>query len=52
MKRRMIYGVVTAALVVNLFIGARIFLNSAQAAEKDSAYPSLDLFSYVMERVR
>src|SRR5437763_6821466 len=52
MKRRMIYGVVTAALVVNLFIGARIYLNSAQAAEKDSAYPSLELFSYVMEKVR
>src|SRR5438552_17885068 len=52
MKRRMIYGVVNAALVVNLFIGTRIFLNSAQAAEKDSAYPSLELFSYVMERVR
>src|SRR5438128_1423914 len=52
MKRRMIYGVVTGALCVNLLIGARIFLNSAQAAEKDSAYPSLELFSYVMERVR
>ena len=48
----MIYGMVTLALVVNLLIGARIFLNSAQAAEKDSAYPSLELFSYVMERVR
>jgi len=48
----MIYGTVTLALVVNLLIGARIFLNSAQAAEKDSAYPSLELFSYVMERVR
>src|SRR5690349_10401583 len=52
MKRRVIYGVLTVALAVNLLIGARIFLNSAQAAEKDSAYPSLELFSYVMERVR
>src|SRR5499427_866203 len=52
MKRRMIYGVVMLALMVNLMIGARIFFNSAQAAEKDSAYPSLELFSYVMERVR
>ncbi len=52
MKRRVIYGVLTVALTVNLLIGARIFLNSAQAAEKDSAYPSLELFSYVMERVR
>src|SRR5438445_9085459 len=52
MKRRVIYGVVTAALSVNLLIGALIFLNSAQAAEQDKAYPSLELFSYVMERVR
>src|ERR1044071_7734572 len=52
MKRRVIYGVLTVALGVNLLIGARIFLNSAQAAEKDSAYPSLELFSYVMEKVR
>ena len=37
---------------MNLLIGARIYLTSAQAAEKDSAYPSLELFSYVMEKVR
>src|SRR5258705_6130209 len=52
MKRRAIYGVVALALAVNLLIGGRIYLNSAQAAEKDSAYPSLELFSYVMEKVR
>ncbi len=39
-------------LSVNLLIGARIFLTSAQAAEKDSAYPSLELFSSVLEKVR
>jgi len=52
MKRRVIYGVVTVVLAANLLIGARIYFSSAQAAEKDSAYPSLELFSYVMERVR
>src|SRR5438552_3397903 len=52
MKRRVIYGVVALALGLNLFIGARIYLSSAQAAEKDSAYPSLELFSRVMETVR
>src|SRR6185369_15227250 len=51
MKRRVIYGVLTIALSVNLFIGARIFLTSAQAAE-DKPYPSLELFSFVMEKVR
>jgi carboxyl-terminal processing protease len=52
MKRRLIYGVVVTALSINLVIGARIYLSTAQAAEKDSAYPSLELFTYVMEKVR
>jgi carboxyl-terminal processing protease len=46
------YGTVVLALTVNLLIGARIYLNSAHGAEKDSPYPSLELFSYVMEKVR
>jgi carboxyl-terminal processing protease len=52
MKRRLIYGFLAIALSVNLIIGARIFFSTAQAAEKDSPYPSLELFSYVMEKVR
>src|SRR5215475_664100 len=52
MKRRLIYGVVVVVLSANLLIGTRIYFNSAHAAEKDSAYPSLELFTYVMERVR
>ncbi len=52
MKRRLLFGLVTLALAVNLFIGARTYSNSAQAAEKDSAYPNLKLFSEVMEKVR
>ena len=52
MKRRLLYGLVVAALSVNLVIGARVYLNAAQAAEKDSAYPSLELFSYALEKVR
>ena len=52
MKRRLIYGLVAVVLAVNLSIGARIYLGSAAAAEKDSAYPNLELFSRVMETVR
>jgi carboxyl-terminal processing protease len=52
MKRRLIYGVVVTVLSINVLIGARVYLTSAQAAEKDSAYPSLELFSYAMEKVR
>src|SRR6266850_672175 len=52
MRRRVIYGVMTVLLSANLLIGTRIYLRSAQAAEKDSAYPNLELFSFVMEKVR
>ncbi len=52
MKRRVIYGVVAVVLSFNLMIGARIYLNTAQAAEKDSPYNSLELFSFVLEKVR
>jgi carboxyl-terminal processing protease len=52
MKRRLIYGVVVVGLTVNLLIGARIYVATAQAAEKDSPYSSLELFSFVLEKVR
>jgi carboxyl-terminal processing protease len=52
MKRRLVYGLIGVLLTANLMIGARIYLRPAQAAEKDSPYPSLELFSFVMEKVR
>jgi carboxyl-terminal processing protease len=52
MKRRILYGILIAALTVNLGIGAKIYFSTARAANKDNAYPSLELFSYVMEKVR
>ena len=52
MKRRFLYGLLTTALAVNLLIGAGVYLYSAESNQRDSAYPSLELFSVVMERVR
>jgi len=52
MKRRLIYGLVTGVLLLNLALGARLYYSTAAAAEKDSAYQNLELFSYVMEKVR
>ncbi len=52
MKRSLIYGLVAVLLAVNLAIGAHLYLTNAAAAEKDSAYPNLQLFSYVMGKVR
>ncbi len=49
MKRRVIYGVVVLALTLNFLVGARLYL---RAGEKDPVYSNLELFSYVMERVR
>ena len=52
MKRRLFFSVIAAALLVNLLIGARVYVTSAGAAQKDSAYTNLRLFSEVMEKVR
>ena len=53
MKRRLIFGVVAAALALNLAIGAAIYLNPARAAEqKDSMDANLDLFANVLQKVR
>jgi carboxyl-terminal processing protease len=53
MKRRLIYGLVITALLLNLIVGAHIYLSSAHASEqKDSVYPNLELFANVLEKVR
>ena len=52
MKRRITYGLVAFVLAANLVVGGRLYFRSAQASEKDSAYPSLELFTYVLEKVR
>ncbi|MEA2917897.1 MAG: carboxyl-terminal processing protease [Bradyrhizobium sp.] len=52
MKRRLLFGGVALVLAINLFIGGWVYVTAAQAAEKDSAYPSLELFTFVLEKVR
>lgn len=52
MKQRLIYGVVIVVLALNLALGAQVYFSSAAAAQKDSPYPNLELFSYVLEKVR
>ena len=52
MKRRLIYGMVMVVLALNLGFGAKVYLTTAEAAERDSAYGNLELFTYVMEKVR
>jgi carboxyl-terminal processing protease len=54
MNRRLIYGLVIAALLANLAIGAQIYLNSAGSANdaRDAADPNIQLFADVLEKVR
>ena len=53
MKRRLIFVLVVLALALNLVAGARIYFNSARAAdEKDSPDANLEIFANVLEKVR
>ena len=52
MKKKFFYGLLLSVLGVNLFLGAQIYFQSVNAAEKDDAYPNIKLFTVVLERVR
>lgn len=52
MKRRLLFGLVALLLAANVMIGAAVYLYAAESGQKDSAYPSLELFSVVMEKIR
>ena len=52
MKKRIVYGVMTTLLAVNLIVGANTYFYRVHAAEQESAYPSLELFTRVMEMIR
>jgi carboxyl-terminal processing protease len=53
MSRRLIYGVVVTALLVNLAIGAQIYFSTPKAVKvTDSSEQNLQLFADVMEKIR
>jgi carboxyl-terminal processing protease len=53
MKRRLIFGLVTVLLALNLAIGAKVYLTSAHAADaKDSPEANLEIFADVLQKVR
>jgi carboxyl-terminal processing protease len=52
MKKRILYSLLVVLLGLNLFVGAQIYFNSAQAAEKNNLYQQMDLFVRVLEKVR
>jgi carboxyl-terminal processing protease len=53
MNRRLIFGAVIAALLVNLAIGAQIYFATPKAAKlTDSSEQNLQLFADVLEKIR
>jgi len=53
MKRRLLYGTVIVAMLLNLIIGLHVYLGLARAAGKqDALYPNLELYAAVLEKVR
>src|SRR5580692_1492177 len=52
MNRRIVYGVLIAALGVNLFFGAQVYIATAHASQKDDPYENYKLLADVLEKVR
>jgi carboxyl-terminal processing protease len=53
MKRRFIFGLVVVALLLNLAVGAKIYLSASQATnEDDSAQQNLEVFTDAMQKIR
>ena len=53
MNRRLIFGVVIIALLVNLAIGAQIYFTTPRAVKvTDASEPNLQLFADVLEKIR
>lgn len=52
MKKRILYISLVTVLGLNLLIGAQIYFNNAQAAERENVYQQVELFMRVLERVR
>jgi carboxyl-terminal processing protease len=53
MKRRLIFGLVVVALLVNLAVGAKIYLSAAKSSSAaDSATANLDIFNDALQKIR
>ncbi len=52
MRKRILYGVLVTALVLNLGLGAGIYLTYAQTDAKDDVYRNMEMFARVLEQVR
>ena len=53
MKRRFVFGLVVLALLLNLAVGAKIYLSAAKTATvEDNPQANLDLFNDAIQKIR
>jgi carboxyl-terminal processing protease len=52
MNRRLVFGLVSAALLINLAVGAKIYLGTPHAVEDATAQSSQEIFSDALQKIR
>ncbi len=52
MNRRLVFGLVSAALLLNLAVGAKIYLGTPRAKEDDTAQISQEIFADALQKIR
>ena len=52
MNRRMVFGLVSAALLINLAVGAKLYLAAPHVPEDDTAAASQQVFSDALQKIR
>jgi carboxyl-terminal processing protease len=52
MNRRLVFGLVSVALLINLAVGAKIYLGNPPAKEDDTAQVSEDVFADALQKIR
>ena len=52
MSRRLVFGLVSVALLLNLAVGAKIYLAAPHAAEDETAQSSQEVFSDALQKIR
>jgi carboxyl-terminal processing protease len=52
MSRRLVFGLVSVALLLNLAVGAKIYLGTPRATEDETAQSSQEVFSDALQKIR
>ena len=52
MNRRLVFGLVSAALLINLAVGAKIYMATPRAKEDDTAQANQEIFEDALQKIR